>query len=175
MGRSLFWPHINDVIVWFWQQTLQPAIKNHTSVFTAWKTNSAPTLDQDYLHASHYACFRWFNLKALYYESPTNSLVSARSFASVWMEGRWFSAKIHRWDGKGRRKIAQGHRQEEPRLAEYHWSFVCSLHAFTLKIVQQVTQQTVNRRSMSDLKGVDHWKCMNNGSMSNGRIRIWTC
>lgn len=50
---------------------------------------------------------------ALYYESLKNSLVSMRSFASIWMEGKWFSAKTHRWDNEGWRKITQGQLQEE--------------------------------------------------------------
>lgn len=50
---------------------------------------------------------------ALYYESLKNSLVSMRSFASIWMEGKWFSAKTHRWDSEGWRKITQGQLQEE--------------------------------------------------------------
>lgn len=56
--------------------------------------------------------------RALFYESLKNSLVLVRSFTSMWMEGRWFSTKTHRWDGKGWRKIAEGHLQEEPRSLE---------------------------------------------------------
>lgn len=66
---------------------------------------------------------------ALYYESLKNSLVWVRSFASERTEGRWFSAKTHKWDGEGWRKIAQGHLREEPCSVKQHWSFVFSLQA----------------------------------------------
>lgn len=77
---------------------------------------------------------------ALFGESLKNSFVLLRSFASMWMEGRWFSAKTHRWDGTGRRKIAEGHLQEESRCLEHHWSFVFSLLILSLRIVRQIFQ-----------------------------------
>lgn len=77
---------------------------------------------------------------ALFGESLKNSFVLLRSFASMWMEGRWFSAKTHRWDGMGRRKIAEGHLQEESRCLEHHWSFVFSLLILSLRIVRQIFQ-----------------------------------
>lgn len=77
---------------------------------------------------------------ALFGESLKNSFVLLRSFALMWMEGRWFSAKTHRWDGMGRGKTAEGHLQEESRYLEHHWSFVLSLLILSLRIVRQIFQ-----------------------------------
>lgn len=65
--------------------------------------------------------------RALWYESLRNNRVRV-SFTSIWMEGRWFSAKTHRWAGKGWRLIVQGRPQAEPTFAEKNIDLLFRLH-----------------------------------------------
>lgn len=105
------------------------------------KINSARALDQDNLHACHCAFFGWFNLPCFVWWVIEKQLCLAEEFRFNVNGREMIQCKnTHRWDGTGRRKIAEGHLQEESRCLEHHWSFVFSLLILSLRIVRQIFQ-----------------------------------